>query len=426
MSSTHARRSDRSHAVARSSRFSQDPAPAGPDLGSCPPGPEVAGRDRTCHGGALVRSKGGSKVPRDFHRRPFDEGTKVKLDLFGAYTREWLPVWLSRARPGVPITVADFFAGPGYDADGVPGSPLMLLSELRDSAGLIASRSAEVRLILNEAAKPKADALRATIASEAIPDSLCKCEVRNLDFDEALDAVYPSLERGPNLLILDQQGMKEISDDVFVRILKLERTDFLFFIASSSIRRFESHPAFQRHLKIPEGAISGAAFNDTHRQVTQYYRNLAKDNGAECFVGSFSIKKGSNIYGVIFGSHHPLGLEKFLRACWKADPDRGEANFDIDEEGISSSTPHLFPEMDKPKKLMRFHDALREKILGSDLGSDRAVYLETLQEGFLPAHGREVVRELVKSGKVKVVGGQARVSKAGYAEPRRLEVIEDV
>ena len=70
-------------------------------------------------------------------------------------------------------------------------------------------------------------------------------------------------------------------------------------------------------------------FNDTHRAVVEHYRHLA---GGRIFFGSFSIKKGANIYGLIFGSAHPLGIEKFLRVCWKVDPVRGEANFDIDDE----------------------------------------------------------------------------------------------
>jgi hypothetical protein len=31
-----------------------------------------------------------------FHEKPFDEGTLTKLEIFQLYTREWLPVFLSR------------------------------------------------------------------------------------------------------------------------------------------------------------------------------------------------------------------------------------------------------------------------------------------------------------------------------------------
>ena len=30
----------------------------------------------------------------DLHRQPFDEGTITKLEIFEAYTKEWLPVFV--------------------------------------------------------------------------------------------------------------------------------------------------------------------------------------------------------------------------------------------------------------------------------------------------------------------------------------------
>lgn len=360
----------------------------------------------------------------NFHRTPFDEATRVKLGLFRDYTREWLPVWLSQAHPNMLITIGDFFAGPGSDSEGVPGSPLIVLEELRRFSDLIRDKGARVRLLLNEASEPKARSLRETLREQEIPTSLCTCEVHNLTFAEAFDAIYPTLSGGPNLLILDQQGMREISDDVFRKILKLPRTDFLFFIASSSIRRFETHPYFQKHLRIPTGAVSGATFNDTHRAVTQYYRELATEGGDDYFLGSFSIKKGSNIYGLVFGSHHPLGLKKFLDICWKADLERGEANFDIDNDRLNPDAPRLFAEMDQPRKLTVFQRVTKDRILSGELASDRDVYIHTLQEGFRPSDGRKVVLDLMRSGQVRVIGGQPRVSPDGYDEPRRLEIVK--
>lgn len=362
---------------------------------------------------------------RDFHRTAFDEGTKVKLGMFGDYTREWLPVWLSQADPRKPITIVDFFAGPGADCEGTPGSPLIILKQLRQSGDLIRQKGARVRLILNEVVKAKAESLRVTMEAQKVPSSVCTWKVQDLTFEDAFAEVYSDLGVGPNLLILDQQGMKEISDDVFRRILKLPRTDFILFIASSSIRRFETHPHFQRHLKIPRGTVTSSTFNETHRAVTKYFRDLATaGGGADYFLGGFSIKKGSNIYGLIFGSGHPLGLHKFLRVCWRTDSERGEANFDIDDDRLTPDTPHLFQEMDQPKKLTLFDRVTKTRILSGELVTDRDIYIHSLQEGVLPSRGKAVVRELLKAGTVRVVGGgQPRVSIEGYKEPRTLEVM---
>jgi hypothetical protein len=46
---------------------------------------------------------------------------------------------------------------------------------------------------------------------------------------------------------------------------------------------------------------------ECHEKVYNYYKTLI--NG-DYYLGRFSIKKVTNYYGLIFGSHHPLGLEK--------------------------------------------------------------------------------------------------------------------
>jgi len=66
--------------------------------------------------------------PNDFHEKPFDEGTITKLQIFELYAREWIPVFLASSRPPrSEIHVFDFFAGPGVDGNGEPGSPLRVL-----------------------------------------------------------------------------------------------------------------------------------------------------------------------------------------------------------------------------------------------------------------------------------------------------------
>ena len=49
----------------------------------------------------------------DLHRHPFDEGTITKLEIFEAYTKEWLPVFVMS--PYQHICIFDLFAGTGRD-----------------------------------------------------------------------------------------------------------------------------------------------------------------------------------------------------------------------------------------------------------------------------------------------------------------------
>lgn len=357
----------------------------------------------------------------DFHNKAFDEATLVKLGLFRDYVSAWLPVFTTPSGYRGAPTIADFFAGPGQDLQGRPGSPLIALQEIRKRQQAILELGSPVRLLLNEKAKGKYAMLRQTIAKQRVPESLCEVVQTCDEFEAALEEAIPRLHGGPNLLFLDQQGVRFITDEVFAKIIALRLTDFLFFIASSSLNRFADHPYFQKHIRIPRGTISARRFSDCHRVVADYYRSLIPP-GETYYLGKFSIKKGSNLYGVIFGSHHPLGMEKFLRVAWRVDPTTGEANFDIDGDGIDPSSPHLFSEMDRSQKLVLFQASLRDRLCRGQITTDRDVYLTCLLEGFLPIHGREVLVDLVKAGTVEVepAGTRPRVSMDGYRDPRRL------
>jgi len=46
---------------------------------------------------------------RNLHGKPFDEGTKVKLDLYREYLREWLPVFINSPYVDT-LQIFDFFA----------------------------------------------------------------------------------------------------------------------------------------------------------------------------------------------------------------------------------------------------------------------------------------------------------------------------
>ena len=364
-------------------------------------------------------------MTENFHKKPFDEETMVKLRLFENYIGEWLPVFLSSAK-GKRINIVDFFAGPGRNLNGVDGSPLVALKQIHKFTLHIRRSSSSLYLLLNERVGQKAAVLRTIMESQIVDEKLCKWEVTALDFGKAFEKYYPYLQGNANLLFLDQTGVKFISDDVFAKILGLPTTDFIFFIASSSFRRFAGHPHFRRHLKISKGTISARSFNETHRVVTEYYRSLIPQ-GKEFFLGSFSIKKGSNLYGIIFGSGHPLGMEKFLKVCWKLDSIRGEANFDIDLEDINARSPHLWDHMDRPNKLNLFERELQQGVLKKELTTDGAVYLFALRRGFRPSHARHVLIQMLKERIVAMAepGARPRISLEGYKKPRSFEVIQN-
>ena len=96
------------------------------------------------------------KIMRDIHKKEFDDGTIIKLEILRRYVREWLPVFLRKNPPGWQrVFLYDFFAGEGMDLHGNPGSPLIILEELKPYCGDIKQKGIQVEIFLMSYAKRK-------------------------------------------------------------------------------------------------------------------------------------------------------------------------------------------------------------------------------------------------------------------------------
>jgi len=355
-------------------------------------------------GVTLVESKL-TVMSRDIHKSPFDEGTKAKLSIFQDYLKEWLPVFLAKKEIWWPtINIYDFFAGPGSDSNGVKGTPLIIMKELEPYYSHIIEKKLDVNLYFNEYLSSKKEELESKVWDDPDlrPYSIL---IESKDFREAFHSQLSVLKkkRTANLLFLDQNGIKQISEDVFKSIVDLKTTDFLFFISSSTIKRFAEHPNIVQHIKLSPQEVEETPYHRIHRLVLDYYKSLIpKDK--EYYLASFSLKKNAGVYGLIFGSGHVLGIEKFLTTCWNMDPERGEANFDIDDDKIMPGQLGLFTgEVAKPKKVDIFETELEARILSRDLKNDKDIYLFALTNGFLPMHARKVIDRLVNEKKIERV-----------------------
>lgn len=270
---------------------------------------------------------------RNLFRKPFDEGTLAKLEIFEDYFKEWLPVFITNPNPfWKKIQIFDLFGGEGKDVKGVFGSPMRIITVLNYNKTLIKQGGVKIRIVINEIDKPKYELLVPNL--ESIADkSVYEIEYCNSEFSDVFDNNYESMKHSVNFLFLDQNGIKQITENIFAKLTELKQTDFLFFISSSYIQRFADLEEFNKYLKITRQDLVGKSYYHIHRIVLNFYRSLIAP-GKEYFLAPFSIKKPSGIYGLIFGSNHTYGMEKFLNVCWKHDKLTGEANFDIDNEKI--------------------------------------------------------------------------------------------
>jgi three-Cys-motif partner protein len=325
-----------------------------------------------------------------FFGKPFDEGTLTKLEIFELYAREWLPVFLSRANPIKPkIQIFDFFAGPGLDSKGQSGSPLRLLKQLNIYRALPGWSHVAIHVHFFDKSSKNVKTLKRSIENSGLSLENVALDIRRLDFETAFEQCSPLLKdrQAAKLVFIDQFGVDQVTDEVFRRLINFPTCDFLFFISSSTLHRFRDHPAIKQRIDIPNDSYS------VHRTVFEYYQNLLPDSD-EYYLAPFSIRKVSNIYGLIFGSAHIRGIEKFLAVAWNKDAINGEANFDINRED-NSPGQMLFPlDTFKPTKVGAFESTLERRLRSGHFSDEEALLHFCLCEGFTPRHAKRLLAKL--------------------------------
>lgn len=337
----------------------------------------------------------------DFHEKPFDESTLTKLDIFQLYTREWLPVFLSRKYDWLKeVHLYDFFSGPGTDSTGALGSPLRTLQVLKEYSAKppAAWDSTHIETHFSDEDADKIDSLKQTLSKPEWRVKNVKTSATTSTFADALTANAKTLQArdAAKLLLIDQFGVSQVTDEVFSKLVSYPCTDFLFFIASTTLKRFREHSAIRQKIKPTDD------FNQVHHAALDYYRSLLP-TGARYHLAPFSIKKGSNIYGIIFGSAHPRGMDKFLNVAWQQDQLNGTANFDINRDSIVPGEMLLdLGSVTQPRKLTVFEEDLEKRLREKRLPDELAVVNVCFQHGVMRNHASPVLKKLKDEGVIKL------------------------
>lgn len=342
----------------------------------------------------------------DLHKRAFTDETITKLEIFEKYFEAWLPVFIHH-RSYNEVNILDFFAGQGQDINGVPGSPLRILKIIKIYQNGIIRKNLRINVCLNEYNKKKFNSLNALIGSfknelSGLEKNLF-IEYYNRDFKKLFDEKKNELKSSVNLIFLDQNGIKQVSSEVFSTLDSFLITDFIFFISSSFFKRFGKD--FTSHFpSLDQKRISTSNYVEIHRVILDEYKKQLPPS-SKTVLYPFSIKKCSNIYGLIFGSKHPLAVDKFLRIVWDKNKLNGEANFDIDED-LKKQQRNLFE--NKLTKIEEFQSDLKEFIL-ADNRTNKDIYDFTIENGHIPKHSIGLIKKLKKEKKISYYG-QPRIN----------------
>ena len=353
-----------------------------------------------------------SSMPiKDLHSKPFDPGTLSKLELFEHTADGFLSVFIrSGTKPGRRIQIYDFFSGPGYDKNGNEGSSIRLVRNLISLIPQIREYNYDVRVLFNDTDSSKIQQLESSIENFNCDRNVLNFEYKSENFRTVFVKTYQGMryENAANLIIIDQNGIKHFTPELFKQLRNLKRTDFMVFLSSTYAWRFKGGQEFKKYVDTDVAFKDATSFLDAHRALVDYFKGMV-ENGEEYYLAPFSIKKnGGNIYGVMFGTSNLLGMQKFLEAAWRIDSQRGEANYDIDSEGMFSLTGELELGWGKVNKVRSFENELSEAILTGTVSSTGEAFEFTLTRGFLPKHANAVTKRLSKEDRI------ARVTGIGY------------
>ncbi len=230
-------------------------------------------------------------------------------------------------------------------------------------------------------------------------------------FNEDCGTLFPRLlnemNEFPSLVYLDQNGVKFLADQYLLELEKMRETDFLYFVSSSYVWRLGETREFNSHLGFDLEELKQNPYRFIHRSVIDQLRKKLP-SGSSLRLYPFSIKKGANIHGIIFGATHPRAVDKFLSISWKKNETNGEADFDIDEDAKKIQAD-LWG-VQKLTKVQRFKENVRVRILNEEIANNFQLLEYVHAEGQLASHAADVLREMKKQGLVTYEGASPLVT----------------
>lgn len=363
---------------------------------------------------------------KDLYEKPFTEETKIKLEIFEKYAEAWIPTFIM-ADWCHEINIFDLFAGAGYDEEGTPGSSIRILGKILEYVGDIFQKGKRVIVYFNELDGEKFILLKSACSDFIEHNKNLKrcCDKKYLQINYSNKACenvfgefYEKIRKLPSLVYLDQNGVKFLSDEYFLKLADCKQVDFLYFISSSYFRRFGGRDEFRNILEIDLDDFLRDPYRNTHQYVVQRLREKVPGL-SKTKLYPFTIKKGRNIYGIIFGASHIRAVDKFLDIAWKTNPVNGNANFDIDGDDLKIDQPDLFGNIEYTK-IDYFKKQVRDKVINGDLITNKDVYLFTLENGHIPRHSKDVLVEMKKDHIIDFDGSSPLVNYDNVIKRNRI------
>ena len=182
---------------------------------------------------------------------------------------------------------------------------------------------------------------------------------------------------------------------------KTTQTDFLYFVSASYFWRFGDSEEFKNYLSIDMLVAKQNPYKFIHRSIIEQLREKLPDD-TKLKLYPFSLKKGANIHGIIFGASHPRAVDKFLHIAWKKNEINGEANFDIDDDNKKNQL--TFFDLKKLTKIEEFKANVKSRILNKSITNNFELLQFVYEEGHISSHATDCLKQMKKENEVNFQG----------------------
>lgn len=358
--------------------------------------------------------------------------SEAKVKLYGRYLAIYLNI-LSRVPAIRRVFLFDLLCGEGKYANEGEGSPLVALEVIKNHYFANGKTCPDIEVWFNdngdskiEPGIAKIERVRKLSGEVFVPENV---ELRFFQEDYSLIltqalATINHTYYSKGLFFIDPYGYKDTRPSHIKQILDNGNSEALLFLPISFMYRFWNKAAktsfagsdplesFARELY--EGTTI-PLFNSAYEMIDglqERFRSYLSSKGA--FVTTFTIERdAANVFCLFFFTCNIRGLEKMLEAKWKMDSVRGKGY-------RANQQPMLWLEA----VIQGYPTKLQEYLASEPLKSNQQVYQFGLEQGFLPKHTNDNLREWQREGILKVISPDgSTVRKNAFYLSRRDRVV---
>jgi len=332
------------------------------------------------------------------------EHSKAKVELYTSYLATYLTI-LARTPYVDTVHIYDLMCGEGIYSDGSKGSPIVTMEKIKEHYFQNNKTCPNLHIWFNDKDKSEIenDKYKVERVQQKCSKIYCPSNVnvsfRKEDYTQiSLDVVY-ELESLSNkeraLIFIDPYGYKEVKPDQLKRFLRNGKTEVILFLPISFMSRVANKslsqdffpggkplkefllPLFEFDKKFQYSTKPTIFINQLKYLLSKFLQD------EKIFVDTFTIQRDEqNIYCLFFFTHHILGFEKMLETKWKLDEEQGKGFRLNSEQGM------LFREVE----ISEYPNKLKNYILLEKAKTNADLYLFGLNNGFLPRHTNQVLK----------------------------------